>query len=75
MKQSQNEAILSHLAGGGRLTPLDALRAYGCGRLGARIYELRQLGYHIQQDMVWVGTAAGTAARVAQYFMENQILA
>ena len=68
---SQNEAILSHLAGGGRLTPLEALRAYGCGRLGARIYELRRLGYPIEREMVAVETAAGTMARVAEYFMEE----
>lgn len=37
---SQNSAILSALKAGRILSPLDALREFGCMRLGARIWGL-----------------------------------
>lgn len=49
---SQLSEILQHLQNGGSLTPIDALERFGCFRLGARIWDLRQLGYEIQADTV-----------------------
>lgn len=43
----QTRAILTHLETGQPITPLIALKRYGCFRLGARIYELKQLGYAV----------------------------
>jgi hypothetical protein len=40
---SQLSQIRRHLLTRGSITPLDALRDYGCMRLGGRIYELREL--------------------------------
>lgn len=45
---SQREQILKHLNEKGSITPLDALRYYGCLRLSARIYELRKDGHDIR---------------------------
>jgi hypothetical protein len=42
----QNAMVLDHLTRG-PITPIDALRLYGCFRLAARIYDLRQLGHDI----------------------------
>jgi hypothetical protein len=44
---SQNAMILRHLKRGQWISPLQALREYGCFRLGARIWELKQRGYPI----------------------------
>jgi len=44
---TQNDMILAHLKSGRDLTPLDALRDYGCFRLAARIGELREAGHKI----------------------------
>lgn len=38
---SQSAQIRAALLAGETLTPLDALRRFGCFRLGARIWELR----------------------------------
>lgn len=46
---TQNEMILAHLQKGKPITPLQALREYGCLRLGARIFELRRNGYNITE--------------------------
>lgn len=60
---SQSQQILRHLKAGHRITPLDALKRFGCMRLGARIYDLRQLGHRIERAMI--ETSGG--ARVAEY--------
>lgn len=40
----QTEKILQHMRLHGSITPLEALRDYGCMRLAARIADLRQQG-------------------------------
>ena len=60
---SQTHRILGALKQGQRLTPMDALRRFGCFRLGARIHDLRCEGHHIETSMVDVGDGK----RVARY--------
>jgi hypothetical protein len=45
---------------------MEALQLYGCNRLAARIYDLRQEGIEIERQMVEVDTRAGPA-EVAEY--------
>lgn len=45
---SQTEKIKNALMEGEVLTPLDALERFGCFRLGARIWELRQAGLPVE---------------------------
>ena len=47
MSESQSASILTALQAGRGLTPADALRDFGCFRLAARIYDLRQEGHSI----------------------------
>lgn len=65
MKPSQADRILVALKAGDRLTPLDALRRFGCFRLGARIYDLRDAGYDVQTETVRMSSGA----RVARYYL------
>ena len=44
----QNAQILSHLKRGKEITPMEALNEYGCFRLAARVYELRDNGWPIE---------------------------
>lgn len=44
---SQTTQILQALERGETLTPIDALNRFGCFRLGARVYDLRKMGYNI----------------------------
>lgn len=48
---SQAQAILTHLQSA-PITPLEALNRYGCFRLGARIYDLRQQGHSIKSETI-----------------------
>lgn len=51
---SQKISILRHLAKGHSLTALQALRKFGCLRLGARIYELKRELWPITSTLVAV---------------------
>lgn len=62
---SQSDLILDALLKGEMLTPLDALRRYGCFRLGARIWDLRQQGYDIQMRLI----ETPNGKHIAEYFL------
>lgn len=53
--RTQADRIICHLATGRPVTPLTALRRWGCLRLGARIWELKRDGHRIVRDMVTRG--------------------
>lgn len=40
-EESHKRQVLEYLKKHGSITPMDALREFGCYRLGARIYDLR----------------------------------
>lgn len=52
--QSQASAILQHLKEGNGITPIDALNLFGCFRLGARIADLKKMGYDIVTERIKV---------------------
>lgn len=62
-QQTQKEQILSALKSGQKITPIDALNEFGCFRLGARIYDLKEAGHQIDKAMVEVPSGK----RVAEY--------
>lgn len=64
---SQRDQILAHLERHGRITPLEALDRYGCFRLGARVYELREAGVNIDTKRKEVKTRRGSKSVVAEY--------
>ena len=47
-KTTQCKLILEYMQSHGSITPLDALREFGCMRLSARILDLRKLGWNIR---------------------------
>lgn len=50
--RSQEARIIEYLATGKPLTPLLALKRWGCLRLGARISDLRRAGHKIPSELV-----------------------
>lgn len=53
--ETQKQMILKWLETGEPITPLEALREFGCFRLGGRIKDLRNEGYPIVTEMVTQG--------------------
>lgn len=62
---TQNRQILAHLQSGKRLTGLDALSLFGCFRLGARIYDLKQDGHAINSRSI----STENGKRVSEYWI------
>jgi len=50
--KSQTAAIKKDLLRGHKITPMAALKKYGCFRLGARINDLRNEGWHIVTKII-----------------------
>ena len=65
MKETQFRMILNALKRGEKITPLDALKRFGCLQLPARIFEMKRAGYKIITRMV--KTRSGK--HIAQYEM------
>jgi len=63
---NQTEAILMYLKEGNPITPLEALREFGCMRLAARIADLKAQGYQIISRPKKVPTRIGETT-VAEY--------
>lgn len=64
-RDSQCKKILKYLQEGNGITPIDALNLFGCFRLGARIADIKKLGYDVVTEMVTVADGK----RVARYYL------
>jgi len=64
-RPTQAGRILAHLRAGNKLTALEALERFQCLRLAARIHELRDAGWQIEERTV--ETRSGK--RVAEYYL------
>lgn len=49
---TQLSSIKAHLESGNAITPLEALNTYGCFRLSAVIFNLKELGMNIETTMI-----------------------
>ena len=67
MKTTQCEKILQYIENEGSITPLDALREFGCMRLASRITDLKRKGYPITRKMETSKNRAGEPVRYARY--------
>ena len=61
---SQNKGILAYLQSGKSITPIEALKEFGCFRLSARIFDLRAMGHNIKTKSITIN-----GKTVAQYSM------
>lgn len=68
---TQNRQILQWLQDGHALTPLEALRKFGCLRLSARIKELRDLGFEIDTGKKQIIDRNGRKKIVAEYSLKG----
>ena len=68
MKQTQVQMLSEDLIAGFKITPLIALREYGMMRLAARIWDLREDGFIIQERMKRVRTKRGYTW-VSEYYI------
>ena len=72
---SQKDAVLFHLKDdkqNNSITPLVALQAYGCFRLADVIYQLRNMGWAIETNMIASIGMNGEPKRFAQYVLKSK---
>jgi hypothetical protein len=69
---NQNDMILSHLMKYGSITPREADSEYGIMRLGARIYELKRMGFAIKKETVKATNRFGDPVHFARYTMDRK---
>ena len=66
---SQCKLILNHLQTHRGITQKEAVELYGCYRLSARIYDLRDMGYKILTNVREVTNRYGKTSRFAEYVL------
>lgn len=62
--ENHKHKILEYMRQHGSITPMEALREFGCYRLGARIYDLRRSGVRIKTELVEGMTRPGFFRRL-----------
>lgn len=68
---TQCEKILNYIRLNGSITPLDALREFGCMRLASRINDLKNQGYDIIMKMESSKNRYGDTVRFARYTLKG----
>lgn len=67
MMRTQNEKIIEYIKRYGSITPLDALREFGCMRLASRMCDIKAMGYGIVSEIVSSQNRDGESVRYARY--------
>lgn len=67
---TQCDKIYDYMKNNGSITPLDALREFGCMRLAARINDLSRRGVNIKSEMVTSKNMYGDAVKYAKYSLQ-----
>ena len=62
---NQTTKILLYLKEGNKITGMDALNLFGCWRLGARIHNIRAMGFNVKTDLI----TTSTKKVIAEYSM------
>lgn len=68
---TQEEMIRKHLNKKGSITSLEAIKLYGCTRLSAKIYDLRNEGMAVRTDYVTKKNRFGYLVTFAKYIKEK----
>lgn len=69
--ESQTKQIRSYLEAGNSITGLEAIRMFGCLRLSARIYDLRDKGMDIRTTIETKKKRNGKFRRYARYWLHK----
>lgn len=71
---NQCQMVLEYMRDFGAITPIDAMREFGCMRLASRINDLREQGYAIGRRMKTGKNRYGKDVSFAEYYLEEDQL-
>jgi len=63
--RSQADLILDWMLAGHSITPLEALNTFGCGRLAARIADIKAKGYLVYSEFI----TTETGKKIKKYYL------
>lgn len=69
---TQAEMILDYLQTHQTITQAEAVRLFGCYRLSARIYEIREMGFDIRKTTQEAVNRFGDKVRFAGYWLNDR---
>ena len=69
---TQAEMILDYLQTHQTITQAEAVRLFGCYRLSARIYEIREMGFDIRKTTQEAVNRFGDKVRFAGYWLNDK---
>jgi len=69
---TQKDRVLKYMQDTGKITPLDAIREFGCLRLSARIFDLKRDGYNIVSETETSKNRYGESVSYASYRLEEK---
>lgn len=72
MKTNQTERILDYMKRYGSITDINAIQDLGCHRLAARIYDLKQQGYEIVDEVVEGKNRFGEITHFKKYMLADE---
>lgn len=64
---SQTQQILDYLLTGNAITPIEALNLFGCFRLSARCFDIREIGIDVKTKTINTGKKS-----YASYYLEQK---
>lgn len=70
-RKTQREKVLEHLKEHHQISDLEAYQEYAIRRLGARVWELRNMGYSIRTEYVTKPNRYGVKTTFANYVLED----
>ena len=68
---TQCDKILQYIEEKGSITPLDALREFGCMRLASRMCDIKKMGYPVKKEMESAKNKYGEPVHYARYRICN----
>lgn len=68
---TQCNMIAEYLKSGKSITPMDALRKFGCMRLASRIHDLKERGMKISGSMVYDTDDEGNNKKWKVYWLDD----
>lgn len=69
---TQKDRVLKYMQDFGKITPLDAIREFGCLRLSARIFDLKRDGHNIITETETSKNRYGDSVSYAVYRLEEK---
>ena len=73
MKETQCERIIKYMNDFGSITVVEAMSDLGCGRLAARIFDLKEKGYRIGKKTESGRNRYGEPISYARYYLLKDV--